>query len=335
MKKENNHDDKYYHVWILVDYNLGVISSVTYELLGVGRYLADKLGVKLGAVGLGFNIENKTIDLIKYGADIVYIIDDKNYEKFNDEIYSESYFRLIEMYKPEIILIGATIYGRSMAPKIASMLNTGLTADCTGLDIDLETKNLIQIRPAFGGNLMATIICPYKRPQIATVRPKVMKAKKVDTSRKGKVIKPKINININSKLVIIDCVKTLSEVVNLSEAEVIVSVGRGIEKKENLILIEELAKVLGAAIGASRAVVDSGWIGYEHQIGQTGITVSPKLYIACGISGAVQHLIGMSSANKIVAINKDPEAEIFQIADIGIVGDINEFIPELIRIYKA
>jgi electron transfer flavoprotein alpha subunit len=242
--------------------------------------------------------------------------------------------QLVEKYKPEIVLIGATTYGRSLAPRVASRLNTGLTADCTGLEIDPEKKILLQTRPAFGGNLMATIICPNHRPQMSTVRPKVMKPLEPDFSRSGEIIQPNVVIPENLKVKVLDVVQTVCETVSLSEADIIVSGGRGLGDAKNYALVEELARVLGGAAGASRAIVDAGWVDYSHQVGQTGKTVGPKVYFACGISGAVQHLAGMSSSDIIIAINKNPDAPIFKIATFGIVGDVREILPELIKQFK-
>jgi len=321
-------------VWVYAEQKCGNIASVTHELLGIGRKLADDLGVELSTVLLGSNIESKISELISYGADNVYIVDHPSLFDFNDESYTNILDQLINEYKPEIVLMGATTYGRSLGPRISSRLNTGLTADCTELEIDKEKRLLMQTRPAFGGNLMATIICPDRRPQMSTVRPKVMKALEFDSTRSGKVIKPEVTILENLKLKVLDSVSTLCEMVNLAEADIIVSGGRGLGDPKNFKLIEELATVLGAAVGASRAVVDAGWIEYSHQVGQTGKTVGPKIYIACGISGAIQHLAGMSSSDIIIAINKNPEAPIFGVATIGIVGDLTKVIPCLISEFK-
>jgi electron transfer flavoprotein alpha subunit len=264
----------------------------------------------------------------------VYLVDHPTLKNFNDESYADIMVQLIGRNKPEIVLMGATTYGRSLAPRVSSRLNTGLTADCTSLEIDPEKKILMQTRPAFGGNLMATIICPNRRPQMSTVRPKVMKALPADASRQGEIIRPDVVIPEDVKTKVLETVATLSEKVNLTEADIIVSGGRGMGDPKNFALIEELANVLGGAVGASRATVDAGWVDYSHQVGQTGKTVGPKVYIACGISGAVQHLAGMSSSDTIIAINKNPDAPIFKIANIGIVGDALEVIPALISAYK-
>jgi len=324
----------YKDVWVFGEQKNGEAASVVMELLGEGRKLADQLGVKLAAVLLGENIEGTAKNLISYGADEVYLVEDPTLKIFNDELYTDIFVQLINRYKPEIVLMGATTYGRSLAPRIASRLNTGLTADCTKLEIDNERRIILQTRPAFGGNLMATIISPNHRPQMSTVRPKVMKALEQDLSRNGEIIRPQIIIHQDVKIKVTDIVSTLTETVNLTEADIIVSGGRGLGDPKNCVLVEELANVLGGAVGASRAIVDAGWVEYSHQIGQTGKTVGPKIYIACGISGAIQHLAGMSSSDTIIAINKDPEAPIFKIATFGIVGDVLEVLPALIKVFK-
>ena len=324
----------YKDVWVFAEQKDGEAASVSLELLGEGRKLAGQLGVKLAAVLLGENMEATAKKLISYGADEVYMVDHPSLKKFNDESYADIFAQLIERYKPEIVLMGATTYGRSLAPRVASRLNTGLTADCTKLEIDMEKRLLLQTRPAFGGNLMATIICPDHRPQMSTVRPKVMKASEPDTSRNGEIIRPDVVIPEDVKVKVIDTVSTLCERVNLTEADIIVSGGRGMGDPKNFALVEELAEVLGGAVGASRATVDAGWVDYSHQVGQTGKTVGLKVYFACGISGAVQHLAGMSSSDTIIAINKDPEAPIFKAATLGIVGDVLEVLPALISEFK-
>jgi len=324
--------DNYSGVWIFAEQRHGVLSNVAYELLGIGRKLADKLDEKLWAVCLGKCLNNHAEELIYYGADRVLLIDDEPvYNNFHDEIYTNAMACLIRKYNPEIVLIGATSIGRTFAPKVAARLNTGLTADCTGLDIDLEKKLLLQTRPAFGGNIMATIICPERRPQMASIRPKVMKKPESDRTRRGEVVHEKLNIKHNPKSKVIKFIQDLTSKIDIGEADIIVSGGRGIGCSENFKLIEELAKKLNGAVGASRAAVDSDWIPYSHQVGQTGKTVCPKLYIACGISGAIQHMVGMQSSDIIVAINKDPDAPIFTIANYGIVSDLFEFIPYLIK----
>lgn len=320
-------------VWVFAEQRDGKIADVSFELLGAGRRLAEKLGTELSGVLFGSS-ESDANELIKWGADKVYHCTDEIFSRFNDEPYSRLLSDLIKEYKPEIVLAGATPIGRSFIPRVAARLRTGLTADCTLLEIDNETKNLLQIRPAFGGNIMATILCPYTRPQMATVRPRVMKRLEYDERRKGEIIKV-IADNINSRTRVIETIKEVSEAaINLPEANIIVAGGRGLGGEKGFEILFELAAVLGGSVAASRAAVDEGWIPYRHQVGQTGKTVSPKLYIACGISGAVQHLVGMQSSDIIVAINKNPEAPIFNVANFGIVGDLFEIIPMLTKKIK-
>lgn len=323
----------YRGVWVFAEQRDRRVASVAYELLGAGRRLADELKTHLAAVLFGAE-EDAARELISWGADKVYHCRDQIFEKFNDEPYAQMLTALIKEYKPGIVLAGATQLGRSFMPRVAARLKTGLTADCTALEIDKATGNLLQIRPAFGGNIMATILCPHNRPQIATVRPRVMKRIEVDRGRKGEVVHVDAgNLTCRTK-VIETLVETSDCMVNLQEAEVIVAGGRGMCNAKGFGMLEELAVLLGGAVGASRAAVDEGWIPYIHQVGQTGKTVCPKVYIACGISGAVQHLAGMQSSDIIIAINKNPEAPIFNAATYGIVGDVNEVIPLLIKKLK-
>jgi electron transfer flavoprotein alpha subunit len=320
-------------VWIFAEQREGITASVSFELLGVGKKLADELNSELCAVLLGTD-EMRAEELIKWGADRVYLCSNPSLEKFNDDSYSEILSRLIDEHKPAIVLAGATAIGRSFIPRVAARLRTGLTADCTSLEIDKETKNLIQIRPAFGGNIMASILCTNYRPQMATVRPRVMKRGEYDEDRKGEIV-PVAAENISPRTTVIESVKEVSETsVNLHEADIIVAGGRGIGDEKGFKLLEELAEAIGGSVGASRAVVDEGWISYSHQVGQTGKTVSPKVYIACGISGAVQHLVGMQSSDIIIAINKNPDAPIFNVATYGIVGDLHKIVPLLIKRIK-
>ena len=319
----------YKGVWIIAEQKRGQIQRVTYELLGIGRKLADSRNTYLGAVLLG----NPNADeLIKHGADKVYLVNLPELATYRDEPYSKIITKLIIKYKPEIVLCGATAMGRALIPRVAVQLGTGLTADCTGLDIDKETGLLLQTRPAFGGNIMATILTAQHRPQMATVRHKVMKEAVPKENRKEEIIKIDFSkSDFYSRTKILNFVEELEETVNLTEADIIVSGGRGLKGPENFRLIRELALTLGGAVGASRAAVDSGWIPYSHQVGQTGKTVCPKVYIACGISGAIQHLVGMQSSDVIIAINKDSEAPIFKVATYGIVGDLFHVVPELAR----
>jgi electron transfer flavoprotein alpha subunit len=320
-------------VWIFAEQRNGKVGSVAYELLGVGRKLAGDLNAELSAVLFGAT-DAEAQELVKWGADKVYHSKDMIFADFNDEPYSQMLTRLINKYRPEIVLAGATPMGRSFIPRVAARIRTGLTADCTSLEIDKDTGNLLQIRPAFGGNIMATILCPNNRPQMSTVRPRVMKRGVYDANRTGETIDVKAD-GITSRTKVIESVKEVSDItVNLQEAEIIVSGGRGLGDPKGFKIIEELAELLGAAVGSSRAAVDEGWIPYRHQVGQTGKTVCPKIYFACGISGAVQHLVGMQSSDIIIAINKNPEAPIFNTASFGIVGDLYEIVPLLIKKIK-
>lgn len=325
---------QYKNVAVFIEQNEGVIAGVSFEMLGEGRKLADQLGEKLIAVLLGNDMQKKADELVKFGADKVYYVDGPNLVHFQDDTYAHLVSEFINKEKPAIFLAGATAVGRSFIPKVAARVYGGLVADCTKLEVDTEKRLLLGTRPAFGGNLMATIICPHHRPQIATVRHKVMKQAVRDDKRTGEVLVHKAGSNVVERTKIIDIVKDVESTINIAEADVIVSGGRGMQKPENFSLIRELAEVLGAAVGASRAAVDAGWIPYSHQVGQTGKTVCPKLYIACGISGSVQHMAGMQSSDYIIAINKDPNADIFQIANLGIVGDVMEVLPALTKSFK-
>ncbi len=322
--------DTYRGVWVFAEQRAGKVASVAYELLGVGKKLAADLETQLSAVLFGAS-ESEAAGLIKWGADRVYHANDPIFGHFHDEPYAQMLHSLIAAHRPEIVLAGATPIGRSFFPRVAARVRTGLTADCTSLEIDRETRNLLQVRPAFGGNIMATILCPHYRPQMATVRPRVMKRCGYEESRRGDII-PVNSTGLRSRTRVIQSVKETSDcMVNLQEADIIVSGGRGLGDAKGFRYIEELAELLGGAVGSSRAAVDAGWMPYLHQVGQTGKTVCPKIYIACGISGAVQHLVGMQSSDIIIAINKNPEAPIFNVATYGIVGDLYEILPLLIR----
>lgn len=320
-------------VWIFAEQRNGVIQDVAYELLSEGRKLADELGEELSAVLMGFNIRDKAQMLVEWGADNVYLVDGAELEEYETDLYTDILAALIRKYKPEIVLAGATSIGRAFIARVAVRVQTGLTADCTALAIDPEKRILLQTRPAFGGNIMATIITPNHRPQMATVRHKVFKKGTPQAGRAGKIIEesPKMSL---ARTKIVEVLHEMGNRVNLAEADIIVSGGRGMGGPENFALLEELAKELGAAVGASRAAVDAGWMPAYHQVGQTGKTVCPKLYVACGISGAIQHLAGMSSSDFIVAINKDPDAPIFDIADVGIVGDVFEVVPMMTKVLR-
>jgi len=328
--------EDYRGVWVVVEQREGRVHGVSYELLGKGRELADTLGVRLSAVLLGWQVAGLASDLIGRGADEVYVVDEPELAHYLDEPYAAAVAQLIDRHRPEIVLTGATTVGRSLIPRVAIRVKAGLTADCTGLAIDEEKKLLLQTRPAFGGNIMATIICPNHRPQMATVRHKVMRPLEPDPSRAGTVTREVVpKALLSSRVEYVRFEKDVTQTVNIADADVIVSGGRGLGGPENFRLVEELAAALGGAVGASRAAVDSGWIPYSHQVGQTGKTVQPKLYVACGISGAVQHLAGMQSSKVIVAVNKDPDAPIMKSATLGIVGDLFEVLPALARRLKA
>ncbi|OGP71067.1 MAG: electron transfer flavoprotein subunit alpha [Deltaproteobacteria bacterium RBG_16_50_11] len=327
----------YKNVWTFIEHESGKVSNVSFELLGEGRKLADAVGCQL--CGMLFAdkgvVDQFAKEAIAYGAEKVYVMESPVLGQYRTDSYASAAVNLIRKYKPEIVLFGATTQGRDFAGTVATTLEAGLTADCTGLDIDPETKYLRQTRPAFGGNIMATILdYPNYRPQMSTVRPKVFPMPPRDDSKKGEIIRETLQMmedQIRTK--VLEFIKG-TETVNLVDAEIIVSGGRGIGGGDNFKVIRELANVLGAAVGASRAAVDSGWIPYEHQVGQTGRTVRPKIYIACGISGSIQHQAGMKTSDIIVAINKDSEAPIFKIATFGIVGDLFTVIPVLTQEFK-
>ena len=324
----------YTGVWVFAEQHKGAIASVSLELLGEGRKLADKKGAKLSAVLAGAGIRGRAADLIAHGADVVYVADDPALKDFNDDAYADVLTALARQHKPEIILAGATAIGRSFFPKVASTLYAGLTADCTMLDIDAATGHLHQTRPAFGGNIMATIVTPNHRPQMATVRHKVMKPAPRDDTRKGEIVEVQYTPARAVRTRVLRTVEELTDTVNICEADIIVAGGRGLGSQKNFLLVQELAKALGGAVAATRGAVDEGWVPYSHQVGQTGKTVCPRLYIACGISGAIQHTAGMQSSETIVAINKDPDAPIFSVATYGIVGDVHEVLPVLIKKVK-
>jgi electron transfer flavoprotein alpha subunit len=335
LKSPEGREDnqKYKGVWVFAEQREGRVASVAYELLGIGRQLARDLGTDLSALLFGAS-RTDAEELIKWGADNVYHASNPIFEHFHDEPCAQLLHALITEHRPEIVLAGATPIGRSFLPRVAARVRTGLTADCTSLAVDKETGNLLQVRPAFGGNIMATILCPEYRPQMATVRPRVMKRCEYDEARKGDII-PVQPAGLQSRTKVLQTVKEESEsMVNLQEAEIIVSGGRGLGDPKGFKLLAELAELLGGTVGSSRAAVDSGWIPYRHQVGQTGKTVCPKIYIACGISGAVQHLVGMQSSDIIIAINKNPDAPIFHAASYGIVGDLYEIVPLLIKKIK-
>jgi electron transfer flavoprotein alpha subunit len=313
----------------------GVLHPLTYELLARGRVLADKLSEELSCVILGHGMEQFAEGIIQRGADVVYVVDDPALRHFLPRPYAAALTGLAKEAKPEIVLAAATTQGRTIMPLIAARLDTGLTADCTGLDIDPVDRSLLQTRPAIGGNVMATIKTPVSRPQMATVRPKSAKPLAADEARCGRVVLKAYDAGMFATCEeLVDFVKDTTQDVNVQDADIVVSGGKGLKTRDNFHMIEELASLLGAAVGATRDVVDLGWVSYPHQIGLSGKTVSPKLYVAIGISGSVQHLAGMQTSETIVAINKDPDAQIFKVADFGVVGDLFDVVPELIQKLK-
>jgi len=336
QRKEDVDTSQYSGLWVLAEVHDGKLADVTLELLSEGRKLADGLGEDVSLILCGQGVEGLVPLAASYGADKVYLVEHEVLAQYRTDPYTSVICGLINQHKPEILLIGATTMGRDLASRIAARIGAGLTADCTGLAIDPETRLLMQTRPAFGGNVMATIVCRNARPQMSTVRPRVMKKSQPDATRQAEIIRQGVELNEKSIATkILEIIREEgSNELDVQEAEIIVSGGRGLRKPENFALVRELAEVLGAAVGASRATVDAGWIPAYHQVGQTGKTVQPKLYIACGISGAVQHLAGMSSADCIVAINNDPTAPIFGVAHYGLVGDLFEVVPALTKALK-
>ncbi len=328
-----NVDISMYHgVWVYAEQRAGKLMNVAIELLGEGRKLADEIGTELCAVLVGSDCDDLVDELFAYGAEKVYYANNPELKNYTTDGYTAAVYRAILKYKPEVVLYGATHIGRDLAPSVAVKCGTGLTADCTKLDIDPETKGLRQTRPAFGGNLMATIVCPNHRPQMSTVRPGVMAKPEKVLGKKGELID--LNIKFKKGEIrqqVLDVVKKVGEMASLTDAKIIVSGGRGIGGPEGFDTIRALANKLGGSIGSSRACVDAGWIDHSFQVGQTGTTVKPDLYVACGISGAIQHLAGMQTSKTIVAINKNENAPIFEVADIGIVGDLFKVIPAIIE----
>jgi electron transfer flavoprotein alpha subunit len=325
---------EYKGVWVFVEHTEGEPAVVSWELLGVGAELAKTLGVELCSVVIGDNVESLCQESFAYGASKVYLVDDPVFHHYRTEPYYRAVCYLVDKYKPEIVLIGATGLGRDLAGAVATRLNTGLTADCTGLSID-ERGFLLQTRPAFGGNIMATILTERTRPQMATVRPHVMPLPQKDMSRRGEIVRESVSIreeDIATKVLeVVEDVRQGAECIDLTAADVIVSGGRGLRAKENFAMLQELADELGGVVGCSRAAVESGWMPAERQVGQTGKTVRPKIYIACGISGAIQHLVGMQGSDVIIAINQDRQAPIFEVATYGIAGDVFQVVPAIIN----
>lgn len=336
-------DNKKNEVWVVAEQDNGVLAEVSLELVCKGRELADRVGTSLGTIVIGNSIQHLAVELFSYGCDTVYIADDPKLEHYTVLPYAKVIHKLAKKHEPQIILFGATTTGRDLGPRLASTLPAGLTADCTDLQIgdykDHKTKNifkdiLYQIRPAFGGNIIATIVNTWGHPQMATVREGVMMMSPPENGRKGSVVP--VDVELNEKDMVTKVIKRekAENRINLKNANIIVSGGMGVGTKDNFNLIQKLAHVLGAEFAGSRAAVDAGFVERERQVGQTGTTVRPKVYIACGISGSVQHRAGMAESHKIIAINTDPEAPILKIAHYGIVGDLNDVIPMMIKAYK-
>jgi len=323
---------EYNGLWVFVEQRNGTPAQVSLELLGKGRDLAEKLEVDVTAILIGHNVSEIAEELIFYGADSVIIADDPIVKDYRTEIYADIFAEQVFKEKPEILLIGATCLGRDLAPRVSARLNTGCTADCTELDIDKEMKVIVATKPFFGRDLMADIICPLHRPQIVTIRPGIMELKDQDRKRQGELIYIDVNCKEEDiKVKVLETVRSVSDSISLKEADKIVAAGMGVGNKEGFEMVKELAEILGAQVGATSLPVDEGWISEDKKIGQTGKTIRPKLYIGCGVSGAIQHSAGMINSELIIAINTNPKADIFNFADYGIVGDINEIVPALIK----
>lgn len=324
----------YSGVWVWVEQFRGKTGEISLEMLGKGKMLANRRNVALTACVLGHQVEHIAREAISFGADRVFWVDDETLAFYTTSPYAGTLVNLVREYKPEIFLLGASTRGRDLAGSVASLLHTGLTADCTDLEIDPENGLLLQTRPAFGGNIMATIMCPDHRPQMATVRYRVFDKPAADLQRQGRIIPVKTAMNAERITAhVVDSILEKDEV-NLADAHIIVAGGHGVGGPAGFEPLRQLADVLGGAVGASRSAVDAGWISYAHQVGQTGRTVRPDLYIACGISGQIQHLAGMKTSKVIVAINTNPDAPIFNVANYGIVGDLFQTVPALTEQFR-
>ncbi|HCC01791.1 MAG TPA: electron transfer flavoprotein subunit alpha/FixB family protein [Ruminococcaceae bacterium] len=322
--------EDYKGVYVFVQQVESKIDNVSFELLGKAKELANNMGTEVTAVLLGSKVSGLYDELSKWGADKILVVDDPALEPYTTEPYAYCMDSIIRKYKPAVVLYGATAIGRDLAPRVAARVGTGLTADCTKLEVDAETKDLRMTRPAFGGNIMATILCPEHRPQMATVRPGVMEKAKPQAGFKAPVEVVDLKIGAEHKNVdVVKIIKKVSNKIDIQDAKILVAGGRGMGKPENFKMLRELADVLGGEVASSRACVDAGWVEKDIQVGQTGKTVRPSLYIACGISGAIQHLAGMEESDLIIAINKDQYAPIFEVADYGIIGDALTIVPEL------
>lgn len=324
--------EDYSGVWVFIEENEGKIAPVSLELLGAGRTLADKRGVELAGIIIGENVTGLSDKVFEYGADTVYVYDQPIFQLYRTESFMKALLHCSEKYKPEIILYGATSTGKDLASAVATDLPTGLTADTTELDVEEDTGLLLASRPAFGGNIMATILCKKYRPQMATVRPKVMKALQPEKGRTGKLVAENIDIKEEDmRTKVLKIVREATKKIRIDEADIVVAGGKGLGSEQGFELVHQLAKTLGGVVGASRDVVEAGWIEHYHQVGQTGVTVTPKIYFAIGISGAIQHIVGMKNSGMIIAINKDPDAAIFNSCHFGIVGDAFEIVPLLVK----
>lgn len=326
----------YKGVYVFVEQRDCHIQNVSLELIGKGKELAKDRNTDVTAVVMGKGVSVLADTLAHYGADNVIVVDDEKLDKYMTEPYTKALFEVVEAKKPEIVLFGATSIGRDLAPRVSARVHTGLTADCTGLEIDPETTHLLMTRPAFGGNIMATIICKEFRPQMATVRPGVMQKAEEDKTKTANVENFKVEFKAEDMNVeILEEVVETKKKIKIEDAKILVSAGRGFGGKDNIYLAEDLAKALGATVSGSRAAVDSGWLEKDRQVGQTGKTVRPNLYFALGISGAIQHLAGMEESDLIIAVNKNPDAPMFETADLGIVGDLHKVLPELTKLVEA
>ncbi|MCK5758219.1 MAG: electron transfer flavoprotein subunit alpha/FixB family protein [Clostridiales bacterium] len=323
---------EYKNVWVVAEQLSGVIQQVTMELIGAARPLANDRNSEVWVFAAGPNMKSQAEELFSYGANKVIVVEDERLLNFNDELEANVLGRLIEKYKPEVVICGATTRGRALIPRVAVTKVCGLTADCTELSIDPENGDLLQTRPAFGGNIMATIRSSNHRPQMATVRPRVMKVPEPDTSRTGEIISETIEVSDTENVKkILEVFHSEENTVNLADAQIIISGGRAMKGPRGFDLLKKLAVKVEGAVGASRAAVDAGWIAYNHQVGQTGQTVQTKVYMACGISGQIQHLVGMQSSDLIIAIDKDPNTPLMQMADIAVEGDLFEILPKLLE----
>ena len=326
---------EYRDIFVLIETENGQPKEVGFELLNAARPIADKKGCRLNAVVIGNRVEDAARDAISYGADSAYLIEGAEFETYATDAFARALIEFVQTYRPETLMIGATANGRDMAPRVSCHLKTGLTADCTGISVDEATGLIAWTRPTFGGNLMATILCPDSRPQMGTVRPGVFRKGAYDPARTGEIVRTSITVPASEiRTRVIERVRNAVESARLEDAEIIVAGGRGVGSKENFSLICQLADALGASVGCSRPVAEMGWLTSDRQIGQSGKTVSPRVYFAIGISGAIQHVAGIGGADTVIAVNSDPEAPIFAAANYGIVGNLNEVVPQLIHEFK-